>query len=71
MNEAKQSNNGNESYAKFSEICTSLYEEYFPKLKIRLNQRKNLSPWIRKDMEQTSKSSGADETNFNVIKHCL
>ena len=71
LNEIKQSNNGNESYAKFSEICTSLYEEYFPKLKIRLNQRKNLSPWIRKGMNQTSKSSGADEINFNVIKHCL
>ena len=30
-NEVKQSNNANESYAKFSEICTSLHEECFPK----------------------------------------
>ena len=37
-NEVKQSTNANESYAKFSEICTSLYEEYFPKFKIRLTQ---------------------------------
>ena len=37
-NEVKQSKNTNESYAKFSEICTSLYEECFPKFKIRLNQ---------------------------------
>ena len=39
-NEIKQSNNANESYAKFSERCTSLYEKCFPKFKIRLNQRK-------------------------------
>ena len=42
-NEIKQSNNANESYAKFSEICTSLYEKCFPKFKIRLNQRKILA----------------------------
>ena len=47
-NEVKQSNTANESYVKFSGICTSLYGEYFPKFKIRLNQRKNLSPWITK-----------------------
>ena len=51
-NEEKQSNNANESYAKFSEICTSLYEECFPKFKIRLNQRKNLSPWIEKGIKK-------------------
>ena len=59
-NEEKQSNNANESYAKFSEICTSLYEECFPKFKIRLNQRKNLSPWIekgiKKDIQKESKN---------------
>ena len=54
-NEVKQSNNANESYAKFSEICTSLYEECFPKFKIRLNQRKNLSPWITKGIKISSK----------------
>ena len=43
-NEIKQSNNANESYVKFSEICTSLYEKCFPKFKISLNQRKNLTP---------------------------
>ena len=54
-NEVKQSNNANESYAKFSEICTSLYEECFPKFKIKLNQRKNLSPWITKGIKKLSK----------------
>ena len=44
----KQSNNANETYAKFSQICTSLYEECFSKFKIRLNQRKNLSSCITK-----------------------
>ena len=43
-NEIKQSNNANKSYVKFSEICTSLYEKCFPKFKISLNQRKNLTP---------------------------
>ena len=33
-NELKQSNNANKSYAKFSQIRTSLYEECFPKFKI-------------------------------------
>ena len=56
-NEVKQSNNANESYAKFSEICTSLYEECFPKFKIRLNQRKNLSPWITKGIRSHPKES--------------
>ena len=42
-NEVKQSNNANESYAKFSKICTFLYEECFPKFKVRLNQKKNLT----------------------------
>ena len=54
-NEVKQSNNANESYAKFCEICTSLYEECFPKLKIKLNQRKNLSPWITKGIKKSFK----------------
>ena len=54
-NEIKQSSNANESSAKFSEICTSLYEECFLKFKIRLNQRKNLSPWITKGIKKSSK----------------
>ena len=52
-NEVKQSNNANESYAKFSETCTSLYKECFPKFKIRLNQRNNLSPWITKGIKES------------------
>ena len=39
-NEIKQSKNANESYAKFSEICTSLYEECFPKLKTKSESKK-------------------------------
>ena len=55
MNEVKQSNNANGSYAKFSEIYTSLYEECFPKFKTKLNERKNLSPWITKGIKKSSK----------------
>ena len=54
-NEIKQSKNANESYVKFSEICTSLYEGCFPKFKIRLNQRKNINPWITKGIKKPSK----------------
>ena len=54
-NEIKQSDNANESYAKFSEICTSLYEECFPNFTIRLNEKKNLSPWITKGIKKSSK----------------
>ena len=53
--EVNQSNNANECYAKFSEICISLYEECFPKFKTKLNQRKNLSPWITKGIKKSSK----------------
>ena len=31
-----------------------MYEECFPKFKIRLNQRKNLSPWITKGIKKSS-----------------
>ena len=53
--EVKQSNNANESYTKSFRICTSLYEKCFPKFKIKLNQRKNLSPWITKSIKKSSK----------------
>ena len=53
-NEVKQSNNAKKSYAKFSEISTSLYEECFAKFKIKLNQRKNPSPWITEDIKRSS-----------------
>ena len=39
----------------YSEVCTSLYKECFPKFKIKLNQRKNLSPWITKGIKKSSK----------------
>ena len=66
-NELKQSNNANESYTKFSEICKSLYEECFPKFKIRLNQRKNLSLWIIKDIKKSSKRK--EKLNENSCKN--
>ena len=55
MNEVKQSNDANESCAKSSKVCASLYEECFPKIKIRPNQRKNLSPRITKGIKKSSK----------------
>ena len=66
-NELKQSHHANESYTKFSEICTSLYEECFPKFKIRLNQMKNLSLWIIKDIKKSSKRK--QKLNENSCKN--
>ena len=51
-NEVKLSNNVNKSYDKFSKICTSLYEECFRKFKVRLNQRKHLSPYVIKGIKK-------------------
>ena len=36
-NKVKQSNNASKYYAKFFEVYTSLYDEYFPQFRIRLN----------------------------------
>ena len=54
-NEIKQSKNANESYPKFPETCTFLYEECFPKFKIGLNQRKHFSTWITKGIKKSPK----------------
>ena len=60
---------------------TSLYEECSPKFKIRLNQRKNLSPWITKGIKKSSKrkqklygkflkkGNAFDETAYKTYKN--
>ena len=80
-NKVKQFNNANESYAKCYETCTSLYEDFFPKFKIKLNQRKKLSPWITKGMKRSSKRkqnymknyfgkrNGSNETAYKTYKN--
>ena len=51
-NEVKQTSNAEETYTKFSEAYTSLYEECFPKFTFRLNQKKNLISWINKGINK-------------------
>ena len=51
------SSNANKAYAKFSEVCTSLYDECFPKFKIRMNERKNLDSWIANGIKRYPKES--------------
>ena len=96
-NEVKQSNNANESYAKFSgenEIANEfnkyfadigpslakdipkpsiLFESFLkrvnttlPSQSLSLNELKDAFFSLK-----TNKSPGADEINFNVIKHCF
>ena len=69
-NEVKQSNNGNKSYAKFSEICTSLYEECFPKFNFKLNQRKKLSCWLTKGIKMSSRRKKKLHEKFLKKKKC-
>ena len=78
LNPRSHLNNANES--KFSDICKFLYEECFPKFKIRLNKRKHPSSQItigiktsferkQKLYEKFSKKRNAfNETAFKTYK---
>ena len=45
----------NKTYDNFIEIFSSLYDEYFPKKKIKLKPQKHNSPWIAKGIKKSSK----------------
>ena len=44
----KEIDNPNEAYSKFLYNFSSLYEEAFPKLEIKIKQKNLISPWITK-----------------------
>ena len=44
--EIKSIENANDVYKKFLKIFIKIYDEFFPKIKIKLKQKRILSPWI-------------------------
>ena len=45
----------NESYKKFIAIITAIYDEYFPKSRIKVMHNKNSTPWITRGISKSSK----------------
>ena len=45
----------NESYKKFIAILTSIYDEFFPKSRIKVRHNKNSTPWLRRGIAKFSK----------------
>ena len=46
----------NKAYENFTEIFSSLYDEYFPKKKIELKPQKYNNLWITKGIKKSLKS---------------
>ena len=46
--------NPNEAYSKFLYDFSSLYEETFPKLEIKIKQKNLISSWITKEIMKCS-----------------
>ena len=51
----KKIDDSNESYNKFLEILSSLYEKYFPLTKVKLKPKRKNSPWITNGIAKSSK----------------
>ena len=51
----RQCRNANEAYINFFNIIDSLYDECFPVAKIRLKQKKHVTPWITRGIKKSSK----------------
>ena len=45
----------NEAYKKFSNVFSNLYEIAFPKIKIKVNSKYQISPWIASGLLKSSK----------------
>ena len=54
-NNIKILRNVNDAYSKFLEIFLSLYNECFPKIKVKLKPQRQLNPWITKGIRKYSK----------------
>ena len=55
MDYFKEIENPNEAYAKFLYDFSTLYEEAFLKLEIKIKQTRPISPWITKEIIKSSK----------------
>ena len=49
------SSDTNKAYDNFIEVFSSLYDEYFPKKKIKLKPQKYNNPWITKEIKKSTK----------------
>ena len=47
--------NVNDAYSKFLEMFLSLYNECFPKIKVKLRPQRQFNPWITKGIRKSSK----------------
>ena len=60
----KEIDNPNEAYSKFLYDFSSLYEEAFPKLEIKIKQKSLISPWIIKGIMKFPNKNKNFTTNF-------
>ena len=60
----KEIDNPNEAYSKFLYEFSSLYEEAFPKLEIKIKQKSLISPWIIKGIMKFPNKNKNFTTNF-------
>ena len=63
----KKIDDSNESYNKFLEIFSSLYEKYFPLTKVKLKPKRKNSPWITNGIAKSSKRKQKLHEKF--LKH--
>ena len=73
--------NVNDAYSKFLAIFLSLYNECFPKIKVKLKPRRQFNPWITKGIRKSSrknqklyekflkKRTKQSETEYKVYKN--
>ena len=57
----------NESYKKFIAILTSIYDEFFPKIWIKVRHNKSSTPWITRGI---AKSKRKQKLYEKFLKNC-
>ena len=76
-NNIKILRNVNAAYGKFLEIFLSLYNECFPKIKVKLKPQRQFNPWITKGIRKSSKKKQKlyekflkqSETEYKIYKN--
>ena len=82
-NNIKILRNVNDAFSKFLEIFLSLYNEFFPKIQVKLKPQRQFNPWITKGIRKSSKKkqklyenflkkrTKQSETEYKVYKNML
>ena len=68
-NSIKNLKQPNETFNKFFEIFTELYEKYSPIRKIKLKPKRTLSPWITSGIANSPKQKQKEENDRNEENH--